>query len=208
MCELGQHDSPEDIYEYILDMGMRPNQSREELIFFYRCVRHLLRKVSVVCEIGVEWGGTSAFLSHLLSGDGIMVGIDINSTVAGINIPKVREMIAPSVYQLIPYASTSTEALSMLSDILGERKIDVLFIDGDHRYDTVKLDYTNFHPFMRRPSIVAFHDIKMVSDTQNWPGHEMVGKYWDELLRHNTDHIEICLGNERNVYGIGLILIR
>ena len=36
--------------------------------------------------------------------------------------------------------------------------IDILFIDGDHRYDQVVLDYRNFSPFVVRNGLILLHD--------------------------------------------------
>jgi len=39
-----------------------------------------------------------------------------------------------------------------------KRKIDLLFIDGDHRYDAVLSDWLLYHNLVHKGGIVAFHD--------------------------------------------------
>ena len=39
-----------------------------------------------------------------------------------------------------------------------DRKIDMLFIDGDHRYEAVKKDYTDWAGFVTSQGVIAFHD--------------------------------------------------
>ena len=39
-----------------------------------------------------------------------------------------------------------------------DKEIDVLFIDGDHTYSQVKLDYNNFSPFVKKGGFIVFHD--------------------------------------------------
>jgi predicted O-methyltransferase YrrM len=51
----------------------------------------------------------------------------------------------------------SSEVVEDVSAICS--KIDLLFIDGDHSYDGVKADWENYKRFLRRGSIVVFHDI-------------------------------------------------
>lgn len=38
------------------------------------------------------------------------------------------------------------------------RPIDILFIDGDHRYDQVLFDYNTFAPFVRKGGLIILHD--------------------------------------------------
>jgi predicted O-methyltransferase YrrM len=39
-----------------------------------------------------------------------------------------------------------------------QRKIDLIFIDGDHSYEGVKADWQTFLPHLNRFGVVAFHD--------------------------------------------------
>lgn len=41
----------------------------------------------------------------------------------------------------------------------GGHPIDVLFIDGDHTYESVRRDYELYSPLVREGGIIAFHDI-------------------------------------------------
>lgn len=41
--------------------------------------------------------------------------------------------------------------------------IDILFIDGDHRYEAVKQDYALFSPFVRKGGLIIFHDTNHLS---------------------------------------------
>lgn len=36
--------------------------------------------------------------------------------------------------------------------------IDMLYIDGDHSYKSVKTDYESWYPFLKKGGIIAFHD--------------------------------------------------
>ena len=56
--------------------------------------------------------------------------------------------------------------------------IDVLFIDGDHRYKQAVLDYENFLPFVREKGLIVLHDTaearydgpyKMVREIKEFP---------------------------------------
>ncbi|GAI70354.1 unnamed protein product [marine sediment metagenome] len=40
------------------------------------------------------------------------------------------------------------------------RPIDILFIDGNHRYEEVLFDYKTFAPFVKKNGLIIFHDIR------------------------------------------------
>jgi len=61
-------------------------------------------------------------------------------------------------------------------------EIDMLFIDGNHSYESVKADYESWHPFLRKGGIVAFHDCIM----PKYPG---VCKVVDEIASKENDYI-------------------
>lgn len=75
--------------------------------------------------------------------------------------------------------SHDEQTLAEVEAVLGERKLDGLFIDGDHTYVGVKQDFEMYSPLVRRGGWVAFHDI---NDTEI---HRNVGcdvaRFWNEL---------------------------
>jgi len=42
------------------------------------------------------------------------------------------------------------------------RQIDILFIDGDHRYGQVLFDYKTFAPFVKKNGLIIFHDSQLL----------------------------------------------
>lgn len=57
---------------------------------------------------------------------------------------------------IIPIKGFSTNVVKAVEEIT--RKIDILFIDGDHSYIAVKADWETYKAFLRPGSIVIFHD--------------------------------------------------
>ena len=43
--------------------------------------------------------------------------------------------------------------------------LDLLFIDANHEYESVRRDFTLWSPFVKPGGIVALHDV-----SENWPG--------------------------------------
>ena len=94
---------------------------------------------------------------------------------------------------LIMGDSHKKETKNMAKRLLGKAKLDLLFIDGDHRYEGVKADYKRYSSFVKKGGIIAFHDITRVPE---------VKKFWDEL-KINVPHASEI--NHHNGWGIGII---
>ncbi len=80
-------------------------------------------------------------------------------------------------------------------------KFDLVFIDGNHAYDYVKLDYENVGQYS---NFVVFHDINddVIRKIEQGGG---VPIFWDEI-KENKNYIEIINKNKKiNTMGIGII---
>ncbi|MHB8638633.1 MAG: class I SAM-dependent methyltransferase [Candidatus Acidiferrales bacterium] len=64
------------------------------------------------------------------------------------------------------------------------RPIDLLFIDGSHRYEDVLMDFEGFSPHVVPGGIVAFHDV-----SEDWPGPLRV---WHEIAKHRLVDVGCC----------------
>lgn len=165
---------------------------------------------SKIIEIGSLYGWT---LQHF-----IHYGQD-NSTVVAIDLP-VRNFVGPYDWRvekqernykeewpkwakakkcklyLIPDSSQKPQTVQKTKDIFKEERVDFLFIDGDHTYQGVKMDFELYSPLVKKGGIVAFHDIGK---------NEEGGVYnlWQEL-KQNYKHKEF-LYEANNEKGIGAI---
>lgn len=83
-----------------------------------------------------------------------------------------------------------------LIEKLAGRPIDLLFIDGDHSYPTVKSDWQMYGPLAKH--IVAFHDID---------GQEGVRRLWHEIRLIDWDHTHMEIHRyDTPIMGIGMVL--
>lgn len=57
--------------------------------------------------------------------------------------------------------SGDAETVRALEGVLGGCQLDHLFIDGDHRYESVLRDFTIYAPFVRCGGVVGFHDARL-----------------------------------------------
>lgn len=131
-------------------------QRIDEVVWFYDHCKRLDPKVIV--EIGIKEGGNLKVLSTLLPPDGIAVGIDPRK-----EIPWKMDDAMCTVHH-IPKNSHLLGTAKALKKILKNRKVDILFIDGDHSRDGMLQDFRDYSPFVRKGGIIAVHDIFYLKD--------------------------------------------
>lgn len=103
-----------------------------------------------------------------------------------------KNNVSNSSINLIQGNSTNPSTLSVLEDRLGSKRIDLLFIDGDHSYKGIKLDFENYSTFLSDNAIIIFDDYN-----SKWPG---VIQYCDELiLSSNSGITKIGLFNNNEL---------
>lgn len=81
---------------------------------------------------------------------------------------------------------------------LAGRQFDFLFIDGDHRYESIRSDYEMYSPFVRAGGMIALHDI---AEQENGGGHQ----FWSEL-RSSHVYRELLMDPDQKK-GIGLLYL-
>ena len=91
--------------------------------------------------------------------------------------------------------------LKQVQSVLGNQKIDLLHIDGDHTYEGVKQDYLLYSAMVREGGLIAFHDIAVHADTSC-----RVSVFWDEI-KQKFKHEEIIEDRRQGWAGIGLLYV-
>jgi hypothetical protein len=139
----------------------------------------------VVVEIGVLHNCQKPFYVELLNAE--HVGIDRGSQA---------EIVGDS---------RRPETVEKLRIRLAGRLIDLLFIDGDHAYASVKSDYEMYGPLTKH--IIALHDINGCLDD--------VGRLWKEITAIEKDRLLLTIQHYNylttgitagNQMGIGLVI--
>jgi hypothetical protein len=107
-------------------------------------------------EIGCGHLATFGLYESLLppAPEGLAIGLDNNG-----HYWEGYKTISGCSHALIDGDSASDFVISEVARILGDRKIDFLFIDGDHDIAPVAADWKNYSPLVRSGGFVAFHDI-------------------------------------------------
>ena len=152
--------------------GVGPVQHAVEINGLLELARE--SNAQVVCEIGSRDAGTSVLLSRVLRPNTLIV-MDLYAK----NRWRLRRAAPPgqAVY-VIDGDTTRPMTVSRLRRRLGGRKLDLLLIDGDHRWDGVRQDFINYREFVREGGLIAFHDICEVRDPDAGVTVDDVPAFW------------------------------
>ncbi len=123
------------------------------------------RRLRVIVEIGTAKGGTFYAWCRVAQPDATLISIDLPGGPFGGGY-SIKEMIKfrkyGKRYQKLHFLrkdSQKKETRDQVLRLLKGRKIDFLFIDGDHRYSGVKRDWELYSPFVKNSGLIVFHDI-------------------------------------------------
>ena len=95
--------------------------------------------------------------------------------------------------------STAPETVQAVRDVLAEQRPQVVYIDGDHTYETVEADWKNYGSLCAPGGIVIFHDVA------NYKNADADGsrRHWAELKgRDSTWMTQEIRRGKTNGYGI------
>jgi hypothetical protein len=157
-------------------------------------------------EIGTGRGGTLFLLTRVSSPDAVIISLDLPQGEFGggwypdWKMPLYRSfaLYHQKIY-LIREDSHAAPTLEMVEGILNGHMLDFLFIDGDHTYEGVKLDFQMYSPLVRKGGLIALHDIC------KYPRCE-VNKFWSET-KHAYLYQEIISRRNQKGAGIGVLYI-
>jgi predicted O-methyltransferase YrrM len=110
--------------------------------------------------------------------------LDIQKTYININ----NNNTGNSNIILISGNSHSPDTINELHNKINDQTIDLLFIDANHSYDSVKKDFDNYTKFLKSGSIIVMDDYN-----KKWPG---VIKFVDCIDTTKYNKIGLFLNNE------------
>lgn len=155
----------------------------------------------VVLELGTHLGGTFHALCWTADPHALCISVDMPGHQ---DTASHHDLIsrAPSGQVIIQILGDThdPQTLRKVKTALGDRKVDCLFIDADHRYEAVRADHEDYGPLVAPGGIIAFHDINRSWNDQ--PGCE-VDRYWQDLLYEWAGSVEHWAFVHAQSYGIG-----
>jgi len=140
-----------------------------------------------ILEIGSHCGGTLAIWDQLAGAAGRVVGMDNmeRDTSGAFSLFNPKFCPYQPVSRLTTLSADShctggygpqysvdawdgrrtlwdtTDTVTIVKDLFQKAPIDLLFIDGDHSYEGVKMDWEMYSPLVRSGGLVAFHDTRI-----------------------------------------------
>jgi len=139
----------------------------------------------IVVDLGVDYGHSSFYFS--IPDIGTIYGIDTFDPVGyyiehSDNYEHVIAMKEKYNFDNIVFIQ------GLFDDVANtwDKQIDILHIDGDHSYESVKNDYETWKKFLKEDSVVMFHD------TESFPS--TVGKFFRELEMPHKCHFKESAG--------------
>lgn len=160
---------------------------------------------SCFCEIGTAFAGTNLLLSHAIESVRTIVGVDLYI----MNGAYLRLLLRPEQrLHLINGSSQTQRTFERVRHALGSQRIDVLLIDGDHRYEGVKQDFLLYRQLVRHGGLIMFHDI--VPDHGARYGRPTTRRAGDvplfwSLLKPHYRHREFVHDPEQDGFGLGIL---
>ena len=184
-------------------------QNKFEIIKFIKIIDTL--KPRYILEIGTALGGTLFLLSRFSNKKAEIISIDLPKAGGSFGggyfeyrTPFLKAF-ARRNQKIILLRSNSHKlsTLKKIKEILNNRELDLLFIDGDHSYKGVKKDFEMYRPLVKPGGVICFHDIV--------PGiKEHVGgvpKFWKDINSKFSTQ-EIVDKWDQGGFGIGIIFLK
>jgi predicted O-methyltransferase YrrM len=159
-----------------------------------------------VLEIGTFRGATLFVFSRLAAADATIISVDYHFSFLGklcriFQKPLFHRMVRRGQKLfLLRKDSHSPDTLASVKKILQGRKLDLLFIDGDHSFEGVRADSEMYMPLVRSGGLVVFHDI-----AQSTPKVQVM-KLW-ESIKHDYKHVELVNRTANETMGIGVLWV-
>lgn len=181
------------------------NQRRAEITSFLEWTRDFAPRR--LCEIGVESGGTHLLFKRALPQIELTIGVDLyvrhKRHLRGFALPGQESVFVDG-------SSYDPKTFARVAEALGDRSLDLLFIDGDHSFAGAAQDFQLYRRLVRRGGIIAFHDI--VEDSFTRSGHRTrtyvgeVPALWRQIRAQYGEYREFVDSWTQDGYGLGAIV--
>jgi len=160
-------------------------------------LRALLELIAVkpptrLLEVGTAAGGALWAFCQVAHNDALIVCLDLPDGPFGGGWSEAQLRRFPNFCRgaqrvvALPLDSHDPASVRRVRDAVDDEPLDFLFIDADHRYESVKRDFEMYSPLVAPGGLIALHDILPNSDYQ---GSE-VELLWTELrTRYRTQEL-------------------
>lgn len=186
----------------------QPIQIKSEAISLLTLVK--TKNPKIIMEIGTAFGGMLFLFARATQTNSLIISLDLPGGNFGAGYPWWKiPLYKAFAYQsqkifLLRVDSHSSNTLKTIENILQGKKIDFLFIDGDHSYEGVKKDFEMYSQLVSSKGLIAFHDIIPNTKTDYSDSTINVDIFWKEI-KSKYKHQEFVEDYSQNKAGIGVI---
>jgi len=165
-------------------------------------------KPKIILEIGTAGGGTLYLFTRIIDPEATIISVDLPGGFFGGGYSEWKIPLYQSFtkkgqkIKLLRADSHNPKTFKLVKTILANKKVDFLFIDGDHTYEGVKRDFNMYSSLVKEGGIIAFHDIVEHDPRSSCK----VNKFWNEL-KDDYEYLEIIKDIEQKWAGIGVIYL-
>lgn len=183
-----------------------PLQVREEMTELLEIAKKL--QPVYLLEIGTASGGTLFSFARTASPNATLISVDLPGGRFGAGyavwrVPYYKSFASKCQrIRLLRRSSHDLNTLNKVKSYLNNAQLDMLFIDGDHTYEGVRMDFQIYGSLVRKGGLIAFHDISK-GPFEKAGG---VNKFWNEIKLEYA-HKEIVEDRNREGFGIGVLYI-
>ena len=198
-------DAIEFVFSFqYLTFSIKVAQVKYEITKLLEILRDL--KPKIILEIGTAGGGTLYLFTRIIDPEATILSVDLPGGFFGGGYSKWKTPLYQSFakkgqeIKLLRADSHNPETFKLVKNVLVDKKVDFLFIDGDHTYEGVKRDFNMYSSLVKEGGIIAFHDIAEHDPSSSCK----VNKFWNEL-KDDYEYLEIIENKKQKWAGIGVI---
>jgi len=204
--KIGKLNNPDKAFRFAFEKCkglIEPAQVQTEISQILEILKK--EKPKYVMEIGTGNGGNLLLFSRTASDDAKIISLDLRGGGFGggyafWRIPLYKSFaLRNQKIHLVNGDSHKKETLEKIKKILNGKKLDFLFIDGDHTYEGAKKDFEMYKEIVKEKGTIALHDIAKSKVKQS-----NVDKLWKEI-KQKYNGIEFIEDKDQGWGGIGVI---
>jgi Methyltransferase domain len=144
----------------------------------------LMRGKRYYVEIGTFDRGNLAYMSTILSDEAVLIGVDTQDEPNRDAL--LRSMLKPGqTYHSVVGSSRNRNVVDRVRALIGEERLDGIFIDGDHTAYGALTDYANYESMVSDNGVIFLHD-------SIWEGNVQfkgVADALEEINRHDRVYL-------------------
>jgi Methyltransferase domain len=144
----------------------------------------LMHEKKFYLEIGTFDRGNLAYMSTLLSDDAVLIGVDTQDEPKRDSL--LRSFLKPGqIYHSVVGSSRSRQVVDQVRSLIGEDRLDGIFIDGDHTAYGALSDYANYESMASDDGAIFLHDSVWEGNAQ----YKGVADALEEINRHDQVYL-------------------